>query len=818
MPLLHATGAGEPWRNRTASLFYALRGGWIKKRFFDEETEEAKAETSANLAEKEAEFSSNLQDIAADDEGGVSAADLASLWVVETGDVKLARLAFPGFVSTRADATQNASHMPVKDPELMCETLSHQKVLAPVALLWQKLAEAQRWGGRQAHDPAVGPSFTDREAKLVDSMSTTIRDYLFGWVQDTLRIGEGCKPASIVPAASSWPSGRTDGTFRKSWARPGCDRVCRTVTNTATNCSFELCDSDPPTHVFPHDPELEAALLKIMVRPPRAGGGSLERSPKGVSGNTRSTRRTPRRRRDTRVAPARAEKGGPARRAAAAQVVAAHVLPPLELGAPKKWPEPRFLEPVYALAQLVRTAKAWKDDSDFVEPDFGTPFHAAELAEEAVAAAAGLHAVLLYEVGALNQTGDADFDAHVAGYARFCTFGAGGAKEAEREPSKTDELDLAPLARLEKALSYDWELSTSEVPFTDSLYEFHRYREMANLTEDERDAMRNEPPAVLQKDVDYLSQTLTGDASDGVYGPTNAVRWMTPPRDFAALVLRHGFEDFAAHVYHFGDGDRNMGCWFLRLQPGSYHLHVEILDADPTIDDDWLPQEIPFQVAQFGDAMGEGAHAMFSVPPRRPVLLTVSRGVSPPSQAPTRDPDPDRGGGIWGAFGTMAGGAMRAVSGGVEDFTYKEATHYTGLANTTADMRERRAAFLHSLATADGSTASPRLLGSADDPRGGRGVAATYSGPRTIRAAPRDVAATPRVCGRSARHPAASPRPGGKNGSSSLAERAASAGTSRASWWSRRRTFTRRGPLSRRILKRARASAAAGAVSNRARG
>ncbi len=67
-----------------------------------------------------------------------------------------------------------------------------------------------------------------------------------------------------------------------------------------------------------------------------------------------------------------------------------------------------------------------------------------------------------------------------------------------------------------------------------------------------------------------LYAAATGDPGSPFYFPLAAVRWMTEPRKFAALVTDSGRERFQAELYHFGERPRRLGATLLLLQPGDY--------------------------------------------------------------------------------------------------------------------------------------------------------------------------------------------------------------------------------------------------------
>jgi hypothetical protein len=81
-------------------------------------------------------------------------------------------------------------------------------------------------------------------------------------------------------------------------------------------------------------------------------------------------------------------------------------------------------------------------------------------------------------------------------------------------------------------------------------------------------------PTIHQPNTNLLYATLTGDPGDAGYFPINAVRWMTPPRDIAALVTETGRKRFGAELYHFGEKPRKMSAIFYLLDSGEYNFKI----------------------------------------------------------------------------------------------------------------------------------------------------------------------------------------------------------------------------------------------------
>jgi hypothetical protein len=78
---------------------------------------------------------------------------------------------------------------------------------------------------------------------------------------------------------------------------------------------------------------------------------------------------------------------------------------------------------------------------------------------------------------------------------------------------------------------------------------------------------------------ELLYSTVTGDPGDYSYFPINAFRWLTKPRQFAALVTASGRENFEAQLYHFGDTARDMGAEFFLLKAGNYRMTLTSADG-----------------------------------------------------------------------------------------------------------------------------------------------------------------------------------------------------------------------------------------------
>lgn len=113
------------------------------------------------------------------------------------------------------------------------------------------------------------------------------------------------------------------------------------------------------------------------------------------------------------------------------------------------------------------------------------------------------------------------------------------------------------------AFLYNFEAFTSEVKWTDRVFSFHG----AYLND-----LLDDP--IPSYDANILFASLTGNVGDALYFPMNAVRWLSPARDFAALVLDAEPTHFRAELFYFGEGSRSLEAELYLLRPGSYQLRL----------------------------------------------------------------------------------------------------------------------------------------------------------------------------------------------------------------------------------------------------
>lgn len=158
-------------------------------------------------------------------------------------------------------------------------------------------------------------------------------------------------------------------------------------------------------------------------------------------------------------------------------------------------------------------------------------------------------------------TGDTQFDellaADASGYMKFRL--GGDARGL-----------IADLRRNAEAFRSNREAFTSEMRWTDRVIGFTSYY----LECLDRPAPPSPSPAVL-----YAS--ATGDPGTPLLFPMNAARWLTPPREIAALVTDTGPTAFAADLFHFGKSPRDMAAEIYLLRPGEYALTLAPKDGGP---------------------------------------------------------------------------------------------------------------------------------------------------------------------------------------------------------------------------------------------
>ncbi len=151
-------------------------------------------------------------------------------------------------------------------------------------------------------------------------------------------------------------------------------------------------------------------------------------------------------------------------------------------------------------------------------------------------------------------TGDTSFDALLTAeappYAGF------------RLTGERRELEWA-LRDTAEALRINFDGYTREVRYTDRVLRFPALFASNGMFPDAIVTIR-------QPDTSLLYSSVTGDWGDALYLPLNAVRWMTPSRDIAALVTFASEDKFESELFHFGEEVREFDAKLFLLKPGHY--------------------------------------------------------------------------------------------------------------------------------------------------------------------------------------------------------------------------------------------------------
>lgn len=160
-----------------------------------------------------------------------------------------------------------------------------------------------------------------------------------------------------------------------------------------------------------------------------------------------------------------------------------------------------------------------------------------------------------------------------------------------------------------EALRVNFPAYTSEVRWTDRVLRFPALF-AENMMYPDRPVTNIHMP-----DTALLYATATGDPGDAGYFPLNAVRWLTPPRDLAALVTESGTNGFAAELFHFGQDSRVMSAELYLLAPGEYTM--TLIEATTGRDAPVGPRPVTVK--------GPRTRVAFELPSRRWVVLKVAR-------------------------------------------------------------------------------------------------------------------------------------------------------------------------------------------------
>jgi hypothetical protein len=157
-----------------------------------------------------------------------------------------------------------------------------------------------------------------------------------------------------------------------------------------------------------------------------------------------------------------------------------------------------------------------------------------------------------------------------------------------------------------KALRINFEGYTSEVRYTDRVLRFPTlFTGNETLCEPEG--------TIYTPDPSLLYSTVTGDPGSSGYFPLNAVRWLTEPRNIAALVTESGTGKFAADLFHFGEEKRPMSAELYLLKPGEYTLTLKTINGE---------EQKPLLTNKFV-VEGQRTQVSFELPPRKLCVLNI---------------------------------------------------------------------------------------------------------------------------------------------------------------------------------------------------
>ncbi|MCX7823997.1 MAG: hypothetical protein N2689_00375 [Verrucomicrobiae bacterium] len=145
--------------------------------------------------------------------------------------------------------------------------------------------------------------------------------------------------------------------------------------------------------------------------------------------------------------------------------------------------------------------------------------------------------------------------------------GAEGGPLAGAPNPKTRAQLAKALQETADALAVNFEGYTSEVRYTDRVLRFPTLF-------GENGMFEKAIPSIRKPNIELLYSAATGDPGDALYFPLNAVRWLTPPRELAALVTASRPDHFAAELFHFGKTARAMSAELYLLRRGEYRFDL----------------------------------------------------------------------------------------------------------------------------------------------------------------------------------------------------------------------------------------------------
>jgi hypothetical protein len=168
---------------------------------------------------------------------------------------------------------------------------------------------------------------------------------------------------------------------------------------------------------------------------------------------------------------------------------------------------------------------------------------------------------------------------------------------------------VAGLRNTAEALRINFAGYTSEVRYTDRVLRFPTLFSAGFVSK------TSEP--VRSPDTGTLYSSVTGDPGGAGYFPLNAVRWLTEPRNIAALVTRSGTESFSAELFNFQKEPLKMSAELYLLAKRNYELLIATLDTNG---------RVKLRIKAF-TVRGPRTRISFELPGQKRCTLTVIRKV-----------------------------------------------------------------------------------------------------------------------------------------------------------------------------------------------
>jgi DNA-binding transcriptional ArsR family regulator len=157
-----------------------------------------------------------------------------------------------------------------------------------------------------------------------------------------------------------------------------------------------------------------------------------------------------------------------------------------------------------------------------------------------------------------------------------------------------------------EALRINFPGYTSEVRYTDRVLRFPSLFSAGFV------AKTSTP--IRTPDTSLLYSSVTGDPGGAGYFPLNAVRWLTPPRNIAALVTDSGTDRFSAELFNFQTSPVRISAELYLLVKGKYTLTI----ASKSVRGRTVLEKKAFTVR------GPRARISFELPPQKLCTLVVA--------------------------------------------------------------------------------------------------------------------------------------------------------------------------------------------------